>query len=887
MELPVSPPGWGMAVGQVGSVLVWLAVGSFLASAVTSVMSGRRPELEPWSRRLFWAGSGGLFSVFGLLFFLFLTNQYQYLYVFSHSQLDYELHFKIAGVWAGQEGSILLWSCLTALFGLLTVKKFRVIGPWYGGAYAGLSALMAGISAYESPFKLVTDASGAPILPPDGRGMSPALLNYWMVIHPPTIFVGFALTAVAFCASIAALNSRSLDAWIPMVRPWALACLGILGLGLCMGGFWAYETLGWGGFWVWDPVENTSFVPWCAMAAFTHGIIVQQAKKRWHFTNAILGAAPFLLFCYGTFLTRSGFLGDTSVHSFAKMDPQARGILVGLMGGALAGFLASYIPALSIIKAREKGASSEAAEEKFWNKTNLYGMAMWILFAFGLVTAIGMSVPLMQSLAGQKPKVVEEFLYNQVLGYFYVPGMLILAITPFATWKGETLKSLLGKVMNPLAMAVMFTGFLLLWTRWGWFGLAADPEATSVAAGFLTVPKAPFVAFLAFLCFFAIFSNLYRLASMLPRGAKTAGGVITHVGVALTILGLIVSRGLQQKTLVVVHPSKPAEAFGWQINYVGPTKGFENRKNEVKLSVSGPGGQFTAHPGLYFRPGPEGPQETIWPHIERRALYDLYMTLHPMVWEASESQGLSSGQQARFENMIVTYEGMRSTGTLGTESAQFFAKSKVQVLGPAQSVRPQILLGATQASQPAPLAGGKSLTLLKANVDEGSVVLALSTSPDKPLSLIQGASIVADGLRVTFNSLSTVQGHSPEEAVLAADLTVEEVERTMTVEPWMSMSDEGKVRLTEDYELALERIDAGTKAAFFRFDYVRPAYPLEFFYKPLTWMVWLGVGIMTLGALWSARGRRTSRPQEANQDEAAANPKTEEKESSDAPLPVA
>jgi cytochrome c-type biogenesis protein CcmF len=645
-----------------------------------------------------------------------------------------------------------------------------------------------------------------------------------------------------------------------------------------MGGFWAYETLGWGGFWVWDPVENTSFVPWCALAAFTHGIIVQQARSKWHMTNVILGAAPFLLFCYGTFLTRSGFLGDTSVHSFARMDPQALGILIALIGFSFFGFIGVLVPALKWWKTAQPKVE-EGYEKHVWNKSAFYGVAMWLLFAFGLVTAVGMSVPLIQSLVGQAPKVVEESLYNQVLGWFFVPAMVAIGLAPYANWRGESFRSLGSKVLNQLALAIMFTGFLLLWSKAGWQGQTADPTMTTSIAGVVTLPRLNWIAFLAFLTFFAIFSNLFKLWEMLPRARKTAGGVLTHAGVGMALLGLIVSRGLEQKKLVTVHPSKPAEAFDYQINYVGPTKGFANRNNEVKLSVSGDRGNFVAHPGLYFRPGEEGPQETIWPHIERRPLYDLYFTLHPMVWEASEPQGLTKGQQARFENFIVTYQGLRTTGVLGTDTAKFFADATVQILGDPVNVSPSLALGGGESTaQPARTPDGSSLYLLRADMDKSTIVLRLSSQPSLPLSLAQGASIDAGDLRLTFKSMRTEQGASPDQARLVADVTVEEIVATTKVAPMMSMADGQKVRLNSEYELALERIDAATKAAFFRFDYVQPAYPLEVYYKPLTWLVWFGVGIMTIGALWSSRGRRVVRDSQGPRDESPQEPEPVEAE---------
>lgn len=859
MNPPPADSAWGSALGQAGQVLVVLALFLFLASSLLRFL-GDHPKQRTASRIAFWAASLSLFSVFGILLSLFLGGQYQFEYVYGHSQADYELQYKVSGVWAGQEGSILLWSCLTALFGLMSLRKFGSGERWYSAVYSLILAIMVGISAFESPFHRLTDAAGHFHTPLDGRGMSPALLNYWMVIHPPTIFVGFALTAVSFSLACSALIRRDYKDWVAQVRPWSLACLGILGLGLCMGGFWAYETLGWGGFWVWDPVENTSFVPWCAMAAFVHGIFVQLSRGKGHMVNLALGAAPFLLFCYGTFLTRSGFLGDTSVHSFARMDPQAMGILVGLLGVTFVGFLALFIPASLAFKKEQQGQEKKPEWAKTpFNLAAFYGIAMWLLFAFGLVTAIGMSVPLIQSLAGQKPKVVEEPLYNAILAWFFVPTMLAIGLGPYLTWKGLPFRQLFSRIVNPLAVSVMLTGFLLLWFKTGWNGEPADPAQTTLLGGVLTVPRMEWAAFLSFLCFFAVVTNGWRLVEMLPRSKWTVGGVLTHMGVGMALLGLIVSRGLEQKKLVTVHPSRTAEAFGYNISFGGPTLGFADRNNAVALKVEGKRADFTAKPGLYFRPGPDGPQETIWPHIERRPLYDLYFTLHPMVFEASESMGMDPGMEARYENMILTFLRSETKGTPGTDSAKFIAHCEVQTLGERQIITALSPLGAKGSPKPQPLKNGASLTLLKADLEGSRAIISLSSSPDKPMALAQGASITRDGLRLTFAGYRTQEGGSAGDASLAADFMVEEVLKTVKASPWMGIAGEEKERITQDYSLALERIDAGSKKAFLRFDYVQPAFPLEVYYKPLTWFVWFGVGVMTLGALAASRGRKTSR----------------------------
>ena len=168
-------------------------------------------------------------------------------------------------------------------------------------------------------------------IPDDGRGLNPLLQNFWIVIHPPIFFLGFASTAVPFAHAISGLLRKDYKNWINVAVPWTLFTSAILGFGITLGGFWAYETLGWGGFWGWDPVENSSFIPWLVAVASVHTLLVQRRTGGFLRANFIMGMLPFLLVLYSTFLTRSGVLGDTSVHSFETPGMWVYILLVALI----------------------------------------------------------------------------------------------------------------------------------------------------------------------------------------------------------------------------------------------------------------------------------------------------------------------------------------------------------------------------------------------------------------------------------------------------------------------------------------------------------------------------------------------------------------------------
>jgi cytochrome c-type biogenesis protein CcmF len=714
---------WSLVLGQVGRGLTWLALLAF-AAAVVAGTAGRSKA----SQTALAAGVAGLVGAFLSLLALFVSDQFQYEYVFGHGAADHELKYKIAGVWSGQEGSILLWGVCSGFLVLLAIKSVGSLKRWYVAVTAAVLAWISAISVFESPFDLTPGSGPAPIVPPTGQGMAPSLLNYWVTIHPPTIFLGFGSLLVLFGWAAAAVLSRDVDGWIRPARPWAIASLTLIGLGLAMGGFWAYETLGWGGFWMWDPVENTSFVPWCLVAALVHGAFIQVARGTWRLANVILAGSPFLAFCYGTFLTRSGFLGDTSVHSFAEMDRSALWLLVSLMGVSTAGFVCMLLANRKLFHPVKILAAPEHPIER----GAFYAAGVWLLTAFAAATAIGMSVPLIQSLAGQAPKVVEERLYNTVLAWGFLPLMILMAVGPFVSWRGMPLRGLVGRMLNVLAVSIGLTGCLMLWLVSGWNGHPADAQAQTTVLLRWSVPQTPWIVFVSWFCVFAIVSNLWRLFESWPKAKSSVGPLLTHVGVVLTVLGLVVSRGLEQRRLVTLNSASPVEAFGRQWMAVGPTGSFADRDNKIEVLVSSKEGLRTMKPGLYYlgTNAAGEPRPMVWPAIDHRGWYDLYLVIHGIAFEATEPTELKPGEQAllRSEQMLVTYRGLRTEGVPGTASARFFAKLTVST--PERSYQVEPMMSAGEGRVPAPV--GDKYQILLTRIDAATKAASIQINYRQP-----------------------------------------------------------------------------------------------------------------------------------------------------------
>jgi cytochrome c-type biogenesis protein CcmF len=650
-----------------GRFAVFGALALFVASAVFA-LAGR----ERWAARSFVLGGLSLFVAFGSLAALFVTDQFQFRYVFDHADRSTPLQYKIAGIWSGQEGSFLLWASMSAAIGALAARHTAPYRRWFTASYAVFLAALAGILAYESPFRLIP-MSGSVRIPPDGMGMQPSLLNYWVTIHPPTIFLGFASLTVLFCWAVAAILKKDLDSWIPQVRPWAIFTVTVLGVGLCMGGFWAYETLGWGGFWAWDPVENVSLVPWCFGVAFLHGIFIQLARNKWHRTNLLLAGLPFLWFVYGTFMTRSGFVSEASVHSFAQMDRSALRILVGLLGVAVLSFAILWIRSFKIdVPARSEPVEPLTREAGF-------SAGIVALCGLGLVAGIGMSVPLFMALAGRSTKVVEEALYHQVVPWFFVPIALLMAIVPFLGWRGLGLRKLWIRISNVVAVTFGLLGFSLIWIKSPSYGPNPDFQARLPFLG-SQVPLVPWMVFLIGISLFAIIANLWRMMEFLRRSPMSLGGFLSHLGVMTLVLGLIISRGFERSERTGVQAGSSSPAMGYLLTYRDFTKSLLDRDNKILFDVTGPEGSFTASPGLYFKLRQEGePQPVSWPWIKREPSHDLYLAIGAPVFDATEPTRFKQGESKLLGDIAVSYEKMTREGEPGQQGTKFIANLVVKL----------------------------------------------------------------------------------------------------------------------------------------------------------------------------------------------------------------
>ena len=369
-----------------------------------------------------------------LLWFLIFENNFSVEYVATYSSTTLPTIYKISAFWAGQQGSFLLWLLIHAAVGV--VLTFRKNSAAALGIYFLLQSILVLLVLAKSPFA----EHSAQVF--EGVGLNPLLQDFWMAIHPPIIFVGYALLAVPFALSLGnILTDAKSRSWLEEARRWTLLAWSFLGAGIFVGGYWAYKVLGWGGYWGWDPVENSSLVPWLLAAVLLH--LINLAQKKSAVLSVVHVAATFTysLVIYGTFLTRSGILGDFSVHSFAGSN-------IGL-SIALANALV-LIGGLTIILIKAKSLPQGKMYETHGEAAFIILLSCLLIIFIAAIVWIGMSMPLLSQLVGEAAAVDTDFYVKSTAPI----ALAVAALMIYTFIKFSRMISLGGKISH--------VGFLLM-----------------------------------------------------------------------------------------------------------------------------------------------------------------------------------------------------------------------------------------------------------------------------------------------------------------------------------------------------------------------------------------------------------------------------------------
>ena len=520
---------------QIGSFALLLALGlagySFIVGAMALINPGPVSDrLTETARRAGIAVFGTVLLAAVVLVAAAFTDNFSVAYIFHHSNRDLPGPYKFAVLWSGQEGSLLFWALLLSAYGFVLRLRYKTDPRLF--AYA--SVVIAGVQVF---FLLLVNIAAHPFailegqIPPDGSGLNPLLQYPEMVIHPPMLYLGYVGFTVPFAFALGALIMRYPgEKWIHITRRWTMVTWGFLTIGVFLGAHWAYYVLGWGGYWGWDPVENSSLMPWLAGTAFLHSVMMQEKRGMLKMWNMWLVFFTFWLAIWGTFLTRSGMI--SSVHAFAQssIGPWFSVFLVITAGVFLVSFLLNMPP----LRSEHKLESIVSRESSFLFNNLLFVIACFTVFWGTWFPKIS------EWVQGAKVTVGPPF-YNAVAVPVALLLLLLTAVGPLLAWRKTSVESLKRNFLWP-AIGALGVGLLMLifgvrpWQDIGYFYSLMAAMLSSLVI-FTVISE--FVRGGRVISRHTGFSLLPSMMHLWHRNTRRYGGYIVHFGVAVVIIGIL------------------------------------------------------------------------------------------------------------------------------------------------------------------------------------------------------------------------------------------------------------------------------------------------------------------------------------------------------------
>ena len=572
----------------------YLLLGAFVVAAYAASISvaGARRR----SRALTESGVGAFYLITAIMLaasavivHAFVTGNYSIKYVQRYSDASLPLFYKLASYWGGLDGSIMFWVTLLAIFSSVAVylnrERHRELIPYVVAVVSVVQMFFLFLMVvHNNPFTtFITETHTA------GTGLSPLLQNFYMVIHPPTMYLGFVGLTIPFAFGMAALITGHLDdSWLRAVRRWTMISWLFLTVGLGLGMIWAYEELGWGGYWMWDPVENAGLLPWFPATAFLHSVMVQERRGMLRVWNVSLVITTFLLTLVGTFLTRSGIV--QSVHSFGDNPELARLFTIFIVTATIVsfGFVVYRLPLLRARNELDSWLSREAAF--LLNNWILIFCAFFVLFATLFPT-------LSEAVNGERITVAAPF-FNQWIVPIGLILLLLTGIGPLLAWRKSTLVNLRDNFLWPTLTAVAVGGLVValgvrIWSSGLCFAFGGFVMGTIVQEFWRgarvrqeTTGTDLFTA----------------LVGLVGRNKRRYGGYVVHVGIVLMFLGFA-GEGFKQQTTALLTPGQEAEIGDYTLRLDSVRESKDDRKQAITayITVSRGGAELTRlYPARWF-----------------------------------------------------------------------------------------------------------------------------------------------------------------------------------------------------------------------------------------------------------------------------------------------
>lgn len=557
----------------IGNISIYVAFILSIYALIVFVIGIRRQN-----QRLVDSGKGATLSIFiltsiavAIMLVALGTSQFQFEFVAMVTSTDLPLIYKLTALWAGNAGSILLWTFLLTLYSVVIMYSKRMQkNPMTPYVLAVMVVNMIFfyflLSFITQPFTILD------VVPDEGRGLNPMLQDPGMIIHPVLIYLGYVGITVPFAFAMASLMLKNPDAfWVQISRRYTLFAWLFLTLGNVIGGYWAYNELGWGGYWAWDPVENASFMPWLTITALLHSIIIQERKnmlKAWNYSLIIIS---YGLAIFGTFLVRSGVL--TSVHAFAETN----------LGTYFLVFMSFMIlvAILMLINRYQFIQEKSGQIESFISKESSFLLNNLILIGGTFAVFWGTIFPLVsEAVTGKKVTVGIPF-FNTVMSPIMLGLLLLIAICPAISWQGSTLKDLRKNFVIPAVISVVVAIVLIV------FGIReAYPVLAIAVVSFLILTHiAEFIK--------GTRGRMKATGEPIPlafirlvtRSRRRHGGYIVHIGIAIIAFG-IVGSSFDIERLATLKEGETMEIGNYVLTYEELDFDLDGRKKTVFANIS-------------------------------------------------------------------------------------------------------------------------------------------------------------------------------------------------------------------------------------------------------------------------------------------------------------
>ena len=559
----------------------------------------------------------------GCLLYGFLSGQYNNDYIYNYSERFLPTGFKFAGLWAGLDGSLLFWTLLLAIYSAIAAFQHhfsarhptgRRLEPYVYLVLSTVLFFFLLVCLHQDPFKtmpldkrlLLAEKHHVPMDEwgnlADGFGLNPQLVNYWFVIHPPTLYTGFVGLTIPFAFAMAALLAGELgDYWIRIVRRWTMAVWIFLTSGIILGGLWAYRQLGWGGYWAWDPVENASFLPWLTGTAFLHSVMIQERRDMLKGWNIFLIILTFFLTIVGTWMTRSGVV--QSVHAFAGGDIGTwfQVFLFVVAAGSMLIFFYRFRQLLGSQKI-ESVFSREAA---FYLNNLILVIIAVVVFFLSFYEKISHDW-------FARTLTAREGIFNILVTPFFAALLFLTAVGPGLGWVKTSTASLRKNFLWPLAATTLYTALLYAFFYWkGLLGTWREVLVPQLSGQHPTAfyPTGLFLALSFFICA-TVFADFYRgmksrvkfrgedlgtaFFQLVLRNNRRYGGYTVHLGIAILTTGIIGSSMFKVKEILNLKLGESGKVGPYLVTPVdqkfsgSPVSGQPYQKDEVVFQVTKP-----------------------------------------------------------------------------------------------------------------------------------------------------------------------------------------------------------------------------------------------------------------------------------------------------------